>query len=492
MSDLNLHQLHRIVGVTTCPAYVKTAAEQVDTPSCPANGWADPIRRMYPCHTKAATYCSYALAADANEGTDTVEAIRKFASFWGIEQDLGPIDAAVATARRVVSYDEMPDRDFALVQKHAGQTLRKFAAFDGESTFQAACAFATNCWRYPLAWRKQAAVNILARAEKHDVVLPDYALDRLQKSAGFALPSQESLDGMLLDRLNLLGIRHNDAQVKLSSAVEAIGSSPLCHDHEAVGALLDAVDSFDREFKLAQHYEGGRLALPEDALVVTHSELAKLASSRVRLINGVSIDMGDLNSEALESVSEGLSKLSRLKLAEVLPTLPLPEADLLVELHPSMKTAAVAPEAPITAPAPVAPKPAPAVSNIAAPMDVAPPAPAPTPAPAAAPVPYSGAMPGPNASEEDWRHYSLGTTAPPAPAPVDDIGSVNPAPAAAPSLAGSNPNQPVNGALAAKTVDLGAAPAGAGGALSRDYNAAARDGSLRHNDQLRNSIPGRK
>lgn len=352
---LNLHRLHRILGPDATPAYVKTAATQPE-PDVPANGWADPIGKQYPCHTKAAAYASYVLASEAGADSYLMDEIRKLAAFWSVPaEDLSAADEKIAASKRIVVLDEMPDHSFALVQQYNGQKLRKFASVDAESTVDAALAFHESRHRYPLEWRKAAATRLLERAERYGANLPAYVEESLNKSAGFGYPSQESLDDLLIERVNLLGLREPDAQTKLSSAIDEVGSVPaLRHDDEVIGGLLGAIDQFDRDLKLAQHYETGRVSLPEDCLVLTTTKLAKYAgcaSRIVRLVNGVEIDIAALSTASLDAVDAKLAKMSSAKLAEVLPTLPKPEADLLCEVMPSEANLKTAAESPLDVPA---------------------------------------------------------------------------------------------------------------------------------------------
>ncbi len=295
-----------------------------------------------------------------------------FARLWGIKGEVKTACEALEKARKQASLSELPDADFAMLQPHKGETVRKYAAFDKESTYDSAVAFYDNRHRYPLAWRKQAASELIQRAEKHQTVIPEYVNDYLHKAAGFAVPTQASIEEALVQRLNL---RDGEPTQKLASALDAIaGNSMLRYDSELVTEFLYAMDRHDRETKIASHY-GVDLQLPEEMLEWSLPKLAKFAgiSNRiVRLTNGYEVDVTEISHDTLESVADGMSRMSHEKLAAVLPTLPRPDADLLVHLLPkhaavaspantltddnfSAQMAAPAPAAPVAPKAPVAP-----------------------------------------------------------------------------------------------------------------------------------------
>lgn len=334
MNGHDLLRLNRLQKVVVDQPYAKLASDQSHSETaCPVSAFADPIHGVYPCHTKAAALQSAMLAADDGVSDRAVlDSLAKFAAFWDISVEVRDASAKIAATKQSASIDELDDTDFALVADHAGKKIRKFASYDVSSTVAAAEAFYEQRCQFPFAWRKTAAEKLLASASKHGAYLPTFVHDYLLKAACLGRPTEDSVDGALVHRLNLSHTRDSDVMEKLSSLLNHLATDPKAYDSAFISQVLDGVDSVDREIKLASHYEDGSLPLPEEMLVVV--KRAKTASTPVRLINGSVIDVSKLTKEALASIDDSLVGMSLAKLAEVLPTLPLPDANLLVRMFP--------------------------------------------------------------------------------------------------------------------------------------------------------------
>ncbi len=407
----NTSNLHGILGIAGRPAYVKLA-QDTDETKIPGSAFADPMSRLYGIYSKEATYCSALLAHQEDPGEEVKAKLAAAAHLWGIEPDLQAAFEKLASAHRHAGPDELADTDYALVADHGGKRVRKFAAVDPETTFEAAIAFHENRHRYPFSWRKQAATNLLDKASTHGVVLPAYVQTYLLKAAGLAIPTTESLDEAMVQRLNRSAPKDREAAEKLASVLDClVNDEPLRGNFEFVSKVLETVDEYDRETKIAAFYGHG-LDLPEEILGLNETQLRKIAADNGRLVtltNGHEVDIHLISPEILDAVQDGMGKMGHAKLAEVLPTLPKPDADLLVELLPRRKTAGdgdVKPSAPSVTPTAPSVAPAPAVPASATPtaQPSAPAAPAApmdpnaayeakifgAPAPAAAPKPQLG------------------------------------------------------------------------------------------------------
>jgi hypothetical protein len=338
MSDINPHRLHRIFAVVGRPGYCKIASEVVGD-ACPDRGYADLARHRYPCHTKEAAFASAMLACeDRLNGEDLHPHVRtelaKFAHFWGIESDVQAGEVKLAQAHRQVPVTELPDSDFALVQMHKDQKVRKYASFDATSTYDSAIAFYENRHRYPLAWRKTAAQQLLWRAEHFGQGLPEYCSQYLHKAAGYAIPSEDAIETAIVQRLNL---SDREDTVKLAEALNGLAEDPEArYEHNLVEEIVRLMDQHDRDHKIATHY-GSRLGLPEEILGWTISQMEKVAAQQahwVTLTNGHEVDVTEIPAAILAAVD--LEGASCQKLAEVLPTLPVPDANLLTRLLPKV------------------------------------------------------------------------------------------------------------------------------------------------------------
>jgi hypothetical protein len=313
-------QLHQTLLRFGRPAYVKAASEQP---------YREPVG--YPTRSREDTYLSWCRALQDGAGADVTQKIAEAGTFWGIKEDL---DHAAKVWKTANETRQPTDDEYALVQEYRGGKVRKFAAYDAESTVKAAEAFYDHRAKYPYAWRKEAATTLLRKAASYKAVLPAYVDTYLHKAAGFGYPTVESIDAAMGSRLGHVGHKHSETTDKLAEVLGMIADSPvLRYNDELVKTAMQIMDQFDHETGVSRHY--GAIPMPEDMIGVTEPELQKMAAeadSKVTLVNGESVDLRDLDPAALAAVDASLSKLGREELRDVLPTLPRPDADLLIRL----------------------------------------------------------------------------------------------------------------------------------------------------------------
>jgi hypothetical protein len=285
----------------------------------------------YLFNSRDATMISFVQAYVKKASEATKQTCRDHAAFWG---NLADCEAAVA---KVATYKpaELEAKDFAMVAKHGGLEVRKFAAYDAPSVIASAVQFAETKRSYPLEWRKEAAARLLERAQRFGAHLPEYVETSLHKSAGFGYPSAESLQAALDQRVGALET-HPELFDKLASLVEVMTEKPeLRYDDDFVKEAVAALEHFDVETGIA--VKTASVELPEEIIdsAQTTEKLAKLAGiskQAVALTNGATVDIAELSKEALAAVDPALAKLGSEELAAVLPTLPRGDADLLVRL----------------------------------------------------------------------------------------------------------------------------------------------------------------
>lgn len=284
----------------------------------------------YTFESRDATIVSFIQALTKNASAETVFACKQHGQFWGISKQMEEAEIKLAAYQP----EDLADRQFALVAEYDGQVIRKYAAHDRDSVFTAAQQFFDDRTCYPLSWRKMAAARLIGRAERFATVLPDYVETYLYKAAGLGYPTTQTLENAYIQREQLLGDEGRDELTKLGQLIEVMGRrQDLRQDEEFVKAAVDVLADIDTHFGLTAHY-GQSLDLPEDVLAdqLVLPSLQKQASASCRLINGREINVTKLAHDVLQAISPDLTKLSHVELAEVLPTLPKPDADLLVRL----------------------------------------------------------------------------------------------------------------------------------------------------------------
>lgn len=277
---------------------------------------------------KDSTYTAYIAAHLKLAGAPSMADAEQYATFWNINDQ-----CKLATAKLPVAKTrELADSDYALAVKTAGETIRKFASYDAASTVEAAMSFYDAKEKLPYAWRKLAADALLKKASAHKAVLPDYVKTYLYKAAGLGLASATSLDDALVLREQVCPAEGREDLAKLASAINELIEDPsLRHNYDVVSGVITALEHFDTTYlKVA-------VALPEEVIdsTLTEPSLAKVASaagSIITLQNGATIDSSEIPSEVLAAVDPSLAKVASSELAQILPTLPKPDADLLVQL----------------------------------------------------------------------------------------------------------------------------------------------------------------
>lgn len=278
-----------------------------------------------------ATILSFVRAQVEGANPTIKQACSDHARFWNVLADCERM------TKKIAEYQppELADSDFALVVP--GHGIRKFAAYDGPSAFQAAVDFVGERHRYPLEWRKHAASRILAVAEETDTPLPDYANHALHKSAGLSFPTPESVEAVLVQRVNHTPEDHRPLQEKMACVLSHLAQNEsLRRDFDFVKSAVETLERYDIYTGLSEKY-GEAIDLPEEMLSdrLTFDKVAKLAGVSklaVTLINGQTVDVSQLEKEALAAVDPKLASMDPGQLADILPTLPQADADLLVRV----------------------------------------------------------------------------------------------------------------------------------------------------------------
>lgn len=283
----------------------------------------------YSFKDRNATFRSFVTAYVKQADDRTLRMCADHAAFWKIA------DECQEAVRKLGEWrlPDTPDHVFALVKGDGEGRIRKFASYDKDSTFEAAIAFCDQRPNMPLEWRKEAACRLLARARAHGTELPKYAEDQLHKSACLGYPTEESLEASMVCRIN--AIKNTQLNEKLAEAMCGMIDNPSArYDDELVKAAIDMLEGVDVEAGLTDRY-GDDISLPEDMIETTTNDLAKLAGISkyaAKLVNGKTVDIMGLSKEALAAVDPKLAAMSQDELAEVLPTLPKGDADLLMRM----------------------------------------------------------------------------------------------------------------------------------------------------------------
>lgn len=285
----------------------------------------------YSFKTKDATFISYVDAHLKQACAEELADAQKYASFWNI------LPECQEAMQKIASHTprDTPDSVFAMCQPVGDDKIRKYAAFDAESTRNAGIAFYDNRTRYPLSWRTKTAAELINRAQKYGAALPEFVTTYLHKAAGAGYPSEKSVEDILVSRRELVKSANSDETEKLTSFLDMLASDVSLQFNSAlVKQAVECLEGFDVACGLTDSYDRG-LPLPEELIASENTlpVLEKLATaSFVQLVNGAEVDVRGLRKTALEAVDPRLGDMDFEELVDVLPTLPREDADLLLRL----------------------------------------------------------------------------------------------------------------------------------------------------------------
>lgn len=331
--------------------------------------FADPSHRRYPVHTKSATWLSTACfftRKEASKQDSHIESrLAEQAELFQIYGEFLRLKEAAATQPEEA---KLPDECYAYLFQHQGALQRWLPIVDPADVTKAAGYLQKFASMLPYNHREQIALRTLNRAETLQVELDSETRDYLHKVAGIGLSDPAAVRELLYQRANAARSlkRHNDAEQfeKLARAYTAHPVACVIPQHQS--QLMALVTTFDEENDLTRHY-GYDMTQPELAVHgITKAALAETQADLVSLVTGstytkqalLDVSLGEIRSNLGETIAGEVSGdglfVDMTKLAEVLPTLPRPDAavfDRLLArkgLEPVIKSAACEPEEDLT------------------------------------------------------------------------------------------------------------------------------------------------
>lgn len=369
--DLNGQQLHRIISTYQLPAFVKRATQDdiCGSQDTLPHLFADMTRRTYPCHTAAATIISSIFFNEKRAEMNKHQAaainarIKQAADFFKIG------DFVAVLADKIIKAGEyspalLPNSDFAVVFDTADGTKERHCPLRNVPETKAACDWLlTNRDVLTFDDKRRIADKILTKAAEFGIKL-DEQMHELEKLAGMGACSGKDAAKLIRTRINVLGHMHkpNTLQMELEKLAQLCESAPRAFQHFAIlTKIADMVDEFDRKHGLVQKYDD-IIERPEDVLfAVTEKAAADLSNELIgNTLTGLYYKKADLENLPIRDLVDVLGQdfanevtsssfqLDTEKLAGIIPTLPLGDAEQFDEvvaaagIHPfAMKAAEV-------------------------------------------------------------------------------------------------------------------------------------------------------
>jgi hypothetical protein len=324
------------------PDYVKAAEVHKDQPAAdaPSHVFANIHDKTYPCHSKSATFasCLYFYAQRANgekwashmPETKVEARLTKAANFFGVMPDVlrlkKNIEVKTASPDRPLS-----DSDYALVVQYGDETIRRFPTVSKAATVKSAEALHRDRAHYPYSWRKQAAVHILKAAMEQGASIESDHMNFLVKSTGMYKAASKDIAEELVARSF---VYDGEVRNQMHKAADRVAAGN-CDLH----ALCELVDEIDREADHHMKYARGLLT-PEE--VFFSVPVIKIANAdQVTLTTGNRYHLEDIKQAGLEPftaigdayvrevAANDLGDLDLAKVAQILPTLPRDDAQML-------------------------------------------------------------------------------------------------------------------------------------------------------------------
>lgn len=340
--DRNGAELYRLLKLHQPPGYVKSASleELRAVPREPA-ACADPTHRRYDCSSRAATWLSAAYFHEKSgefnptDRESIKQSLRKFAEYWDVLDDVDRVERRAEELRKEAAAPP-PDEDFAL------PATRELLLRDAAQVKEAAAALEARRDSLSYDDRRLASERVLEKAGRFGAALTEGEAEFLEKQAGRGVCDPSAV---------VEDVRRRARVCRLKSAEVADGLEKLAENldkgrkrwfwPENQVKLARLLDELDRNENLTPHY-GGYLKRPEDLLFeFTLTKSASLCEEHCELVTGSVYPMSALTKLALDdvrsvlgdeiadSMAGTLGGLDPEKMAEVLPTLPRPDARLL-------------------------------------------------------------------------------------------------------------------------------------------------------------------
>lgn len=336
ISDTNGVVLHRLVRQYALDEFIKTAAVDADEISAlPSSSFADARARELPCHTREHTVISYAYFVDDDSGSgrnrsDVESAFSKFAQIWNVEAEMAEIRNR--RDKHAADLSTMPDDVFAVVHTHNGERYRSLPLLNDECVKRAAAHLRQFRDRYPLDCRCRAAERIMSKAAEFGVTIRDPYI--VAASRQTLSPAVEIAHGLMRRAKLTDDAEQKTAMLKLARAIAVGRNTWLCRKAASV------MDRFDATNSLRHMYSRG-LPTPEEICYrgVTVKQAEAVRDNFVQLTTGTAYSKSALadaglspyrvlGDDFIEQIRVG-DDVNVNKAAELVPTLPRGEAELL-------------------------------------------------------------------------------------------------------------------------------------------------------------------
>lgn len=343
--DLSGKTQFRLTQLYSPPEFVKTAGHvqlhgDVDTLQSHVYAW--PIKKLFPCHTKAATWMSTLFYADQRDQFDAAAAslieqnLIKSAEYWQIVPDIRALLEKVAADARL-GLTKLADADFALVWTAGDVKERHYPLRNALEVKTAAAWFDQYRNEFNFDDKHLIATRLLEKASAFGCKLENQ--ETLERLAGFGYCAAELAAKAWEKRADLLASRSPDYASEARNMAKTIRSATFeARDQGRRIKMAGLMEQFDQQTQLNKLYDAG-LERPEDVLFqITEKVASDFLNNHVVTTNGAIYEKIALEKLSIDTVRQWLGEetadafggfaVDVEKIAEILPTLPRPDAEM--------------------------------------------------------------------------------------------------------------------------------------------------------------------
>lgn len=362
--DISGRETHRLLSLYPAPDFVKTADHDRlhgNPETLARHLYAEPHKKLYPCHTAPATWMSSLWFAekraefDATTAASIATRIKTAADYFGITGLIEQLSEKVA-ADQDNSLSKLPDSAFAIVWKDENGAVERHWPMRNAAEVKFACAhFKKYRDEFVFPDRYKIANKILDKALEYGADTSP-AEGILEPTAGRGLCATKVAADLLKARAQLTRRSHGPLSAELEKLAQLVENNPAETQNEECRLKLAAiVDQFDRETKLYRLYDEKGLPRPEDVLFAITEKVARdFMQQNVETTTGNVYALDDLEKLAVEDIREWLGDdladavssggvfTDRDKLAAIVPTLDRGMATTLDRLMLEKRSAPVA------------------------------------------------------------------------------------------------------------------------------------------------------
>ncbi len=265
----------------------------------------------------------------------------KSAGHWGIQGVVETLLLKVA-ADAADGQARLADSDFALVWEAENRKERHYPLRNGSEVKMASDWFGRFHQEFTFADKHTIASKILVKAAAFGAMVNNQEL--LDRCAGFGYCPAVSAAEAWEKRANLVRQRlpeFAEEAVKLAKSIR--GGTFEARDQGRRIKMASLMDQFDRQTTLDKLYGDGGLERPEEVLfMITEKVAADFLGNHVQTTTGAVYEKMALDSLTIDHVRQWLGNeladavggvmLDTTKLAEIVPTLPRPEAAMFEQM----------------------------------------------------------------------------------------------------------------------------------------------------------------